>query len=325
MKSDFNEKGNPVRGIHHVSVMAADAQENADFYAGTLGMRMVKRTVNQDDPQTYHLFYADAQGNAGSDLTFFVWPNLAQAHRGPGQSVEVAMAVPRGTLDQWHMRLEQAGAQTGEEETRFGERVLPFDDPHGLSLVLVETDPDPVFVPWDGSPVPRDEQIRGIYGVRILEAPASGTEEFLRTVMGFAELGEERGWKRFGLAGGGSGRVIDVQTVTLPTSGRLGRGSIHHVAWNIGEDAEQMDFRKRLEAAGSSPTPVIDRFWFKSVYFHEPGGALFEAATAGPGFLIDEEDETLGTRLILPPRFEPYRNQIERYLPPFKLPEVARS
>ncbi|HUZ18434.1 MAG TPA: ring-cleaving dioxygenase [Spirochaetia bacterium] len=324
MEQKVNSAGKLVRGIHHVSVMASDAQENANFYAGVLGMRMVKRTVNQDDPQTYHLFYADAAGTAGSDLTFFIWPHIGSARSGAGQSVEVGLAVPQGSLDSWKKRIEQAGTEVGAPTLRFGERVLTFKDPHGLAIALVETTPQPIYLPWNESPVPEAEQIRGLYGVRLLESRFSGTTEFLTEVMGFEEVGSEDEWTRFAVAGGGSGRVLDMKVTTSQPDGRLGRGSIHHVAWNVGDDEEQHTFRAAIESSGVSPTPVIDRFWFKSVYFHEPGGALFEAATDGPGFLIDEAEESLGTRLILPPRFEQYREQIENVLPPFELPTPAR-
>jgi len=304
--------------------MAIDAQENADFYVGVLGMRMVKRTVNQDDPGTYHLFYADAEGHAGSDLTFFIWPNLARKVDGAGQTVEVALSVPRGTLDAWQERLLEKGLALDEPQRRFGERAISFEDPHGLSLALVETDPQPIFTPWEGSPVPPEEQIRGFHGVRMWEEPSSGTTGFLREVFGFEELGSEGAWRRYGLRGGGVGSFLDLREVSEGTAGRLGRGSIHHVAWNIGDDDQQERFRRAIAGIGLDPTPVIDRFWFKSVYFHEPGGALFEAATEGPGFLIDEPEEELGRKLILPPRFEQYRDRIETALPDFKLPELAK-
>jgi len=312
-----------VRGLHHVTAIAGDAQRNVDFYVGVLGMRLVKRTVNQDAPETYHLFYADAVGNPGTDLTFFIWPNLAKGRAGTGQTVEVALTVPAGSLERWRERLLERGTAVGEIGERFGERTLTLADPDGMALALVESKSPPEIEPWRGSAVAMEDQIRGFHSVRLLEADASHTAALLREVFGFVELGSVGGFRRYGLPGGGASRILDLGEVPAGRGGALGRGSVHHIAWNLGEPSEQEEFRERVAAFGLSPTPVIDRFWFKSVYFREPGGALFEAATAGPGFLVDESNAELGSRLILPPRFEPYRGEIEAVLPPFELPQAA--
>jgi glyoxalase family protein len=305
-----------VTGLHHVTAISGPAQENLDFYAGILGLRLVKRSVNQDDPGTYHLFYADAEGNPGTDLTFFPWDHRAPSRRGHGLSVEVGLTVPADSLGYWESRLEQYGAQI-DAETRFGERVLRMVDPHGLEVVLVESRGalGRAFTPWDGSPVPVERQIRGLESARLVERDLAATAEFLTGILGFQHLGEEKGWHRYGLEGGGSGRVLDIQESPASDRGAWGVGSIHHLAWRVDDEKHQLAVRKNVEQAGRRPTPVIDRFWFKSVYFLEPGGVLFELATDGPGFFVDEDPNHLGESLVLPPWLEPQRQAIEEALP----------
>jgi len=277
-----------VTGLHHVTCIAGDPQRNLEFYTGTLGMRLVKRSVNQDAPDTYHLFYADAEGHAGSDLTFFPWPEMPPGRRGVGLTNEVALAVPPGTLGWWSDRLRTSGVRLGEPTTWFDEPVLTFDDPDNLALALVETGDAREFTPWAESPVDASRQVRGLHAVRLAQRDLEPTARFLTQGLGFTSAGEERGWHRFSVRGGGSSRVVDIQ------------GSVAR--------------------AGGRPTDVIDRFWFQSVYFREPGGALFEVATDGPGFAVDEPAESLGERLILPPWLEPRRAEIERVLPKLGAP-----
>jgi glyoxalase family protein len=310
------ESAPAVHGIHHVTVISGDPQENLDFYTGALGLRLVKKSINQDAPDTYHLFYADGAGTPGTDLTFFPWPKLPRATPGVGQVVEVPLAVPPGSLDFWQERLGAHGVAVEAVETRFGERTLPFEDPHGLRLALVETDDAREFVPWQRSEVPEEHQIRGMHAVRLWERALAPTETLLTDVMGFEKMGEEDGWHRYGADGGGSGRLVDVRV--LPDAGRGGGGTggVHHVAWRTHDDEEELAVRRAVERVGLGPTPPIDRFWFKSVYFREPGGVLFELATDGPGFARDEDPERLGEALILPPWLEAKRAQIEAGLPP---------
>lgn len=307
-----------VTGLHHVTVIAGDPQENLDFYTGVLGLRLVKKTVNQDVPGTYHLFYADGAAHPGTDLTFFPWPDMAPGRRGAGLTVDVALAVPIGSLEFWRARLAESDVTVGEPTLRFGERVLPVADPHGLALVLTETSDAREFAPWEKGPVPADVQIRGLHAVRLIERDLEATAGFLTAGLGFAPLGEEDGWHRFGLSGGGSGRLIDVQESPDSPRGTWGTGSVHHVAWRVPDDAAELAVQQRIAAAGARPTQVIDRFWFKSVYFKEPGGALFEVATDGPGFTVDEAPESLGATLVLPPWLEPERSRIEAALPPLR-------
>lgn len=313
-----------VFGIHHVTCIAGDPQENLDFYSGVLGMRLVKRSVNQDDPGTYHLFYADGAGRPGSDLTFFPWPHMGAGRPGAGLTAEVALAVPPGSLGFWRARLGDAGARAGGETTRFGERVLPLTDPHGLSLALVESEEARDFTPWRGSPVPEERQVRRIHGVRLVEHDLDATGAALRDVLGYVPRGDEEGWHRFAVGGGGSSRVLDVRAAPDAPRGRWGVGSVHHVAFRVPDDEAHAAGRDLARRAGLRPTPVIDRFWFRSVYFLEPGGVLFELATDGPGFGVDEDPAHLGERLVLPPWLEGDRAAIENALPPLRLPAAER-
>ena len=314
-----------VRGLHHVTAIAGQAQENLDFYAGILGMRLVKKSVNQDDPGTYHLFYADAEGHPGSDLTFFPWTHLAPPRDGHGLSTEVSLTIPQGSLSYWTSRLEHYRTPMKPIETRFGERVLPLVDPHGLRVALVESSGAGArqFSAWGDSPIPTDHQIRGLDGARARERDLETTADFLVNVLGFKPVGSDNGWHRFGVAGGGSGRYIDVQAAPEARRGAWGVGSIHHLAWRVDDDAHQLEVRQQIDDAGRRPTPVIDRFWFQSVYFLEPGGVLFELATDGPGFAVDEDPERLGESLVLPPWLEPQRSAIEAALPPLRAPQPA--
>ncbi|HEY2140013.1 MAG TPA: ring-cleaving dioxygenase [Chthoniobacterales bacterium] len=311
-----------VQGLHHVTAIAGPAQENLDFYVGVLGMRLVKKSVNQDDPGTYHLFYADADGRPGTDITFFPWAQMAPSREGYGLSSEVSLAVPPGSLDFWGARLKENGVTLGELESRFGQQALPLRDPHGLRIALVENGDSlgRPFSAWEQSPIPAQHQIRGLESARLVERDLIRTTAFLTDAMGFTHLGTENGWHRYGIAGGKSGAYIDLSE--SPTSGRgaWGTGSIHHLAWRVDDEAHQLDVRHRVQEGGSRPTPVIDRFWFKSVYFPEPGGVLFELATDGPGFAVDEDPAHLGETLVLPPWLEPGRNSIELALPPLQSP-----
>lgn len=308
-----------VHGIHHVTCIAGAAQENLDFYTGVLGLRLVKRSVNQDAPDTYHLFYADAVGTPGTDLTFFPWPQMAPARLGVGLTVEITFAVPAGSLDYWQEQLDRLGVRQGASETRFGATTVPFVDPHGLRLALVEVDGATEAVPWPDSPVPEGHQLRGMHSVRLWEAQRQPTELLLTQRMGFAAVGEEDGWFRYTVDGGGAGKVVDVKEMPDQARGRWGTGGVHHVAWRTHDVTEEMAVREGLAQVGLRPTPRIDRFWFESVYFNEPGGVLFELATDGPGFGRDEDMAHLGEALILPPWLEPHRREIEAALPPLTM------
>jgi glyoxalase family protein len=307
-----------ITGIHHITAISGDAQENLDFYAGVLGMRLVKKSVNQDDPGTYHLFYADADGHPGTDLTFFPFRFSAPGRLGVGLGIEISLAIPEGSIEYWRQRLIDHGAKLGDDEVRRGERVLTLTDPHGQRLALVETADEREFEAWPRSPVPSERQVRGLHAVRVWERDLALTASFLTEVLEFTSYGEENGWHRYGVGGGGSGKHIEIREMPDTARGAWGVGTMHHVAWRVADDSVELKVRERIANAHRRPTEVIDRFWFKSVYFLEPGGVLFELATEGPGFTADEEPEHLGEQLVLPPWLEPQRHAIESALPPLR-------
>jgi glyoxalase family protein len=309
-----------VNGLHHITAIAGPAQQNLDFYAGILGMRLVKRTVNQDDPGTYHLFYADADGHPGCDLTFFPWQQQAPPRLGYGLAVETSLEIPEGSLTFWSERLRRYGVQVGDVDVRFGDRNLPLTDTHGFRVSLVESANPPrrTFTPWEHSPVPKEHQIRGLYGARLWEQSAERTAMFLTRILGLQSKGDDGGWSRFGA--GSSAGVVDIRQTPEKQRGAWGVGTVHHLAWRVRDEEHQLAMRDQLEKSGSRLTPVIDRFWFKSVYFREPGGVLFEIATDGPGFARDEDPAHLGEHLILPPWLEFKRGELEDVLPPITLP-----
>jgi glyoxalase family protein len=312
-----------VRGLHHITAVAGPAQENLDFYAGVLGMRLVKRTVNQDDPSTYHLFYADAEGHPGTDLTFFPWDDAAPPVMGHGLAVEVGLEVPQGSIEYWADRLARYGFDQQRPQRRFGDNLLQVVDPHGLHLALVEPGivPPRRFTPWDGGPVAGERQIRGLYGAQIWERAAAPTGAFLTDVLGFEVIARDGEWTRYGFADAPG--ILDVRETANERRGAWGRGAVHHLAWRVDDETHELALRELIEQAGRRPTPVIDRFWFKSVYFKEPGGVLFEIATEGPGFGVDEDPARLGEQLMLPPFLEPMRAQIASALPPLTMPVPA--
>ena len=320
---------NHVKGLHHITAIAGDAQENLEFYNGVLGMRLVKRSVNQDDPGTYHLFYADAEGHPGTDLTFFPWAHMKKVRKGVGLTDEVMLAVPAGSLEYWQKRLGEFDVDIDDITVRFGERVLSFRDVHGVDLALVETSDERVFSAWQASPVPADKQILGLHGARVLERDLAQTETFITETLGFEKLAEEDDWHRYGLPAGdsvgGSGKILELKEDPNGRRGEWGVGGVHHLAWTVEDTEHELEVRGRVDAAGRRPTDIIDRFWFKSVYFMEPGGVLFELATEGPGFGVDEDMASLGEQLILPPWLESKRAQIEGALPPLTLPENTKS
>jgi glyoxalase family protein len=236
--------------------------------------------------------------------------------------MEVGLEVPQGSLEYWGGRLEKYGTQPETVQTRFGQRVLAFPDPHGLRVALVEASAGRPFTPWEGSPVPGERQIRGLHGAQVWEHDASATKRFLTTVLGFEELATEGGWTRFGFRGAAG--VVDVRDAPEARRGAWGVGCVHHLAWRVDDEAHQAHLRARIVSAGAQPTPMIDRFWFKSVYFKEPGGVLFELATDGPGFAVDEDAAHLGETLVLPPWLEAHRTSIEQALPPLALKGEGR-
>jgi glyoxalase family protein len=309
--------------IHHITAIAGDPQRNLDFYAGTLGLRLVKLTVNFDDPGTYHFYFGDETGRPGSILTFFPWPEGPRGRQGTGQVGTVSLAVPPASLGYWIERLLQHGIRYDGPTRRFDEQVLPFSDPDGLLLELVATPRVARVDPWRDGPVPAEHAVRGLHGGTIWEDGDRGTAEFLTRFLGFRQVGEEGNRLRLESASEGPGSVVDLRRVPGFWAGAGGVGTVHHVAFRSPSDEAQLAQRARLEEAGVDATPVIDRRYFHSVYFLEPGGVLFEIATDPPGFTLDEAPADLGTHLKLPPMYEPMRERIERTLPPVRLPHAG--
>ena len=314
--------GEVLDGIHHVTAIAGDPQRNVDFYAGTLGLRLVKRTVNFDDPGTYHLYFGDDAGHPGTILTFFPWPGAPRGRHGAGQITVVAFSIPPDSLGFWEERLRAHGVAFQTRESPFDESLLEFSDPDGLPLELVadrRKDPGP---PWPGAPVPAAQAIRGFHGVTLLEHDHKDTERLLTEVMGvqFAQTVGHR--RRYIVGDGGAAAYVDIVTSPDASPGLVAVGTVHHVAWRVASDEAQAAWRQRLLQARVNVTPVRDRQYFHSIYYHEPGGVLFEIATDPPGFAIDEPAQALGTTLRLPPWLEPRRAALEARLPALQLPSA---
>ena len=303
-----------LEGVHHVTAITATAQENVDFYAGALGLRMVKKTVNQDDPTVYHLFYADEQGDAGSDITFFEYPGAPPGRAGDGMVHTVGWRVGSDdALGFWEQRLADAGTSSQR-----GEGTLAFEDPEGLrhELRVSEVDDSPLIADHPG--VPREMALQGFDGVRAYSSNPEASRALFEEALSFEPSGD--GWEARGSDRGG------LYAFDEPPAERgiPGAGTVHHVAWASSID-EHEAWRERVIAGGGQPTPVIDRFYFRSIYFREPSGVLFEIATLGPGFTADEPLETLGERLSLPPDYEPLRDRIEQTVKPITNPRTAAS
>ena len=307
-------------GAHHVTAIAGDPQQNVDFYAGVLGLRLVKKTVNFDDPNSYHLYYGDAGANPGSIMTFFSWPGAPRGRSGAGQIGTTSFAVPEDSLGYWTQRLVEHGVRFGAPTRRFEETVLAFEDPDGLGIEIVARPGlDGASSSWPGSTVPEEYAIRKISGVALLEAAPDRTQELLTSFLGFEKIGEEEGRVRYATPGGES--FVDVVGVPDGRPGQTAVGTTHHVAWRAPDDETEEAWRGEAEARGLDVTPVLDRQYFHSIYFREPGGVLFEIATDQPGFAVDEDPDHLGETLKLPPWLERHREKIEANLPPVRLPQ----
>ncbi len=315
----------PILGIHHVTAIAGDPQTNVDFYVGVLGLRLIKKTVNFDDPSTYHLYYGDGVGSPGTIMTFFPWPNVRRGSLGTGQTSTTAFAVPEGSLDFWRQRLEESLVRTDDVE-RFGVPGLAFADPDGLRLELVASvRPGDSREPWDKSSVPVEYAIRGLDGVTLLYADSDATETLLVETMGFRKVAADGHLVRFESGDGGSGTYVDVLHNPSSTPGNVAGGSVHHIAFRNADDDAQAAWQNRLFESGHPTTEVKDRMYFHSIYFREPGGVLFELATDNPGFAADESVDELGSELRLPPWFESHRDRIEQGLPSLEEPREKKA
>jgi glyoxalase family protein len=303
-------------GIHHVTAIGGDPERNAEFYVGTLGLRLVKRTVNHDDTDTYHLYYGDAVGTPGTNVTFFPWTDAGrQGEFGAGQTEFTAFSIPAGSVDYWTDRLDTHGVEY-ERDERYGEAVLRFEDPDGIGLELVAHDGERLGEPWDEGPVPAAHQIRGLYGVTLAVADLGPTAEVLEGI-GFERVDEHEGRVRFDTGEDRIGTVVDLVETDVPR-GTMGVGTVHHVAFELPDETAQEEMRERLAGAGMDATGIIDRKYFRAIYAREPGGVLFEFSTPDPGFAVDEDVDSLGEDLVLPAWLEDRREEIEASLPAFE-------
>ena len=308
--------------IHHVTAIAGEPQRNLDFYAGLLGMRLVKLTVNYDDPGTYHLYYGDELGRPGTLLTFFPWTGSRAGRQGTGQINGVALAIPQGSLGYWVERLLSLSVKFEGPTRRFGEQVLAFADPDGTMLELIATPRVAGLQGWRDGPVPAEHAIRGVHGVTIWEDGDAGSAAFLTDTMGYRIRDQADNRVRLESGTEGLGTVVGLRRAAGFWRGVDGAGTVHHVAFRAPDDAEQAERQRTLRDMGVQVTDVRDRTYFRSIYFREPGGVLFEIATDGPGFTVDETPAELGTALRLPARFENLRRRLEVSLPPLRRPHA---
>jgi glyoxalase family protein len=321
-----------LKGLHHVTAVTGDTAENVRFYTETLGLRLVKKTVNQDDVSAYHLFYGDELGSAGTEVTFFDWPNIGPNLPGVGSVAAIGLRVPgRAALDWWVRRLDDRGVPHGSVVERGGRASIALTDAEGQRLVLADDGGTGGGTPWAGSPVPVEVGIRGLDSMTLSVRRLGPTAQVLTEALGFRQRDEylspgDQGRRVlvFEVGPGGPGTELHIEERDDLPPTRLGAGGVHHIAFRTPNDQEHAAWQRRIASAGLRVTPVIDRFYFKSIYFREPGGVLFEIATDGPGFATDEDPAHLGERLSLPPFLEPYRAQIEAGLKPIDMHRSER-
>ncbi|MEA5141584.1 ring-cleaving dioxygenase [Arcicella rigui] len=317
-----------ITGLHHITAMASDPQVNLDFYAGFLGLRLVKKTVNFDAPDVYHLYYGDETGNAGSIMTFF--PFGASPYRGKhgtGQAATTSFSIPMNAIDYWMKRFEQYDIKYKHPQSRFNEAVIYFEDPDGLGLELVANDTD-TRSPFTYGHIPAEFAIRGFWGSELWETSYERTEALLTGHLGYKFIGEAGVRRRYvpeNAAGELAGKYVDILWDSNQRYGQGGIGTVHHIAFDTPTDETQQAVREILLSKHYVPTQVLDRQYFHSIYFREPGGVLFEVATTPPGFVLDETVENLGTALKLPPWQERNRGQIEKLLQPISLEKTLEK
>ena len=305
-------------GLHHVTAIATDPQANVDFYTRALGLRLVKQTVNFDAPDTYHLYYGDEKGSPSSLLTFFPWPDVPRGRQGAGMTTATAFSVPGSSLGWWHERFKRLGVDSDEPRSRDTEEVLTFRDPDGMVVDLIAAKGD-ARSGWDGvADIPAEHAVRGLHAITLSERQLDPSAGMLTELLGMSLTGEEGDRSRFGMAGGTSGALVDV-FAGVRDRGLQAGGTVHHVAFRAPDLATMTLWRQELVARGVRVTEILDRQYFKSIYFREPGGVLFEIATDAPGFAVDEPLLELGRSLKLPPWLEPSREQIAASLPPLQL------
>jgi glyoxalase family protein len=320
----------PINGLHHVTAVTRDAQQNVDFYRNVLGQRLVKKTVNFDVPDTYHLYFADAVGTPGSVLTFFAWPNMKRGTRGTGETLAVSYNIPAESMSFWQRHLKQQGVELLPAEKRFGMDVLVMEDPDGMRVELVASGASPAIRHWDEGPIPPEYALRGFHGVTLWLEEIESTADLLSRTLGYTFTEQEESRHRFQGGSGLLGSTVDILyqpglPEDRPVEAVFGGGSIHHIAFRVPDDETQLRYQSAVRAAGLEVTPVIDRQYFHSIYFREPGGVLLEIATAGPGFAIDEPVQALGESLKLPAWFEPNRAGIEANLADLSLKPIEKT
>jgi catechol 2,3-dioxygenase-like lactoylglutathione lyase family enzyme len=312
-----------LEGLHHVTAIAGEPQANINFYAGVLGLRLVKVTVNFDDPTTYHFYYGDGQGHPGTILTFFPWPGAPKGRIGTGQLTITSFAVPEQSLLYWRRRFQKRGVEFKESISDFGEEVLFLRDPDGLQLELISSpNAEPDYI-WERGPVPTEHAIRGFHHVTLSENGYERTALLLTEALRFKQIARKQNRFRYAVSKGTPGTLVDLVCAPEGLPGRVAVGTVHHVAWRTPTNEEQVHWRRTLTKLEYDVTPIIDRRYFNSIYFREPGGVLFEIATDPPGFATDETAEHLGTSLKLPPWLERARPELERLLPRIELPKTG--
>ena len=333
---------NAIYGIHHVTAITSDPQRNIDFYANNLGLRFVKLTVNQDDPSSYHLYYGDELGRPGTILTFFHWPDAPKGHRGNSEVFATSFLIPKSSIHYWINRFTSKQIKFRGPYKRFdNEEVITFSDPDGLELELVahKSAEDKDIHVWKEGPIPTEQAIRGFYSVTLSEEGYERTASVLTDELGFIPTHQDGSRFRYeipttatssptinqGEEIGGGANIVDVLCLPYTQRAVIGIGSVHHVAWRTPTDEQQKVLRHNIVRARLNATPIIDRFYFHSVYFREPGGILFEIATNPPGFMTDEKAEELGTHLVLPPWLESMRKDLEKILPQVDLPKKEKE
>jgi glyoxalase family protein len=304
---------NRILGLHHITAIANNAQRNYDFYTHVLGLRMVKKTVNFDDPSTYHFYYGNEAGTPGTILTFFPWEGIGPGKNGVGMATEIGYSVPIGSLDNWVGRFRELGVNMGEQAERFGETYLPFTDPDGLAISLIQhSDNRPT---WETEDIKQDMATRGFHSVTLSLQKIEATARVLTDIFGYTLQGQEGNRYRFITDAIPTASIVDLLEEPTGSVGTNAAGTNHHVAFRIANDTIQMEFREKIMSKGLQITPKIDRDYFYSLYFREPGGVLFEIATDNPGFTVDEPLPELGSQLKLPKQYESSRARIEKTLP----------
>jgi glyoxalase family protein len=314
----------PLQGIHHITAIASDPQRNLDFYHNLLGQRLVKKTVNFDDPGTYHFYFGDKIGTPGTILTFFPWRHMSRGVRGNGEVGATAYNILPSAVDYWRQRLDQHGVSVTDQPARFGQDVLSFADPDGMIIELMVSEEKATFVPWAQGPIPAQHELRGFHSATLWVAEATRTGRLLTEQLGYQYVGQEGTRTRYQGASGDIGLYIDLLEQPKLGRGSLGAGTVHHIAFRTVDDSEQAEYKALLHKAGYGVSPVMDRQYFHSIYFRAPSGVLFEIATDAPGFYYDEPIEELGAHLKLPAWLEPQRAQIEQAVLPVTLKPIEQ-